>query len=381
MAEDRPRFGSSFPPILPARDEPAGPVAKPARSGSHRPPPVERPTVRGMPTPVPPAAEPAAPDSWMGKTVVPIDDVSRPPPGVLAAARIISIGAPAPEPPVVDAYVVSDGEQTLLDHAPPFDHEESERRSRDIESSPGGSRQRPPHVAEASDESDDSAPRSRALVTRPATTKRWGSQLIDPHLVLLLEPYSPRSAGFRALRDNLLAKNAPRTIAVSSPGEHEGKTTCAVNLALAFGELASTRVLLLEGNFFAPALAKIFHIDASTPFAPEMNLPWLLPYRVVEVAHGFHVAAIVHEEGEPPPVFNGRWYDMVMGHLADGDYDHLVIDAPALDGCSPVMQVVGTAEGTLLTVRSGSTTARTLRRAAEHIPRGRALGVAMMDGE
>jgi len=353
-----------------------------------RPPYVERPTVRGMPTPaVPDAAEPESQDSWAGKTVLPIDDISGPPPGVLAPARIISIGPAEPEPPVVNAYAVRDSEQTLFDHEPPFGADETERRAEDVESGQMVAL-RPPlqHVAvavPADDDEDESAPQSRPqsrpLATRPVG-KRWASQLIDPRLVLLLEPYSQRSASFRVLRDNLLAKNAPRIIAVSSGSEHEGKTTCAINLALALGERPSARVLLLEGNFYAPELAKIFHINASTPFAPEMNLPWLLPYRVAEVAHGFHVAAIVQEEGEPPPVFNGRWYDMVMAHLADADYDHLVIDAPALDGSSPVMQVVGIAEGTLLTVRSGNTTARTLRRAAEQIPRGRALGVTLMGG-
>jgi Mrp family chromosome partitioning ATPase len=345
-----------------------------------------------MPTPVPPAPRPAAgapsagagagaeagPDSWSGKVVVPVDDVNVSA-AVVAPARIISVGPAAPEPPVVNAYAVRDSEQTLLDHAPPFDADETERRSRDFESPRRvvPAREALVAVAVPTDDGEDSAPQSRPLA-RPIG-KRWASQLIDPRLVLLLEPYSQRSASFRTLRDNLLAKNAPRIIAVTSPGEHEGKTTCAINLALALGERPSTRVLLLEGNFFAPELAKIFHVDNSTPFAPEMNLPWLLPYRVAEVAHGFHVAAIVQEPGEPPPVFNGRWYDMVMGHLADADYDHLVIDAPALDGSSPVMQVVGIAEGTLLTIRSGNTTARTLRRAAEQIPRGRALGVTLIE--
>lgn len=339
-----------------------------------------------MPASVPPVApEPESQDSWAGKTVLPIDDISGPPPGVLAPARIITIGPATPEPPVHNAYAVRDSERTLFDHAPPFDAEETQRRAEEVESGQMVAL-RPPmqHVAYAEPadetESEEPAPQSRPLATRPIG-KRWASKLIDPRLVLLLEPYSQRSASFRVLRDNLLAKNAPRIIAVSSGSEHEGKTTCAINLALALGERPSARVLLLEGNFFAPELAKIFHITESTPFAPEMNLPWLLPYRVAEVAHGFHVAAIVQEDGEPPPVFNGRWYDMVMAHLADAAYDHLVIDAPALDGSSPVMQVVGIAEGTLLTVRSGNTTARTLRRAAEQIPRGRALGVTLMDGE
>jgi len=215
----------------------------------------------------------------------------------------------------------------------------------------------------------------------PPTTPLWDGGVLDPRLVLLLEPDSERSASFRLLRDSLLARKAPRIIAVSSGAMHEGKTTCAINLALALSEKPSTRVLLLDGNFFAPSLGGIFHIDSMTPPDPQENLPWLSPYRIAQMMRGFYVAALVHQEGEPAPTFNGRWFDMVIDHLSGADYDYLVIDAAALDGSPAVAQVLGVAEGTLLTVRSHATTARALRRAAEQIPAGRALGITLMDGE
>ena len=343
-------MGSSFPS---GHVEPEGPLAKPARSPSVRPPYVARPTVQGIGrvdgSPI--VEKSIEPESWAGKTVQAIDDLNGPPPGVLAPSRIISVGPADDEGSAVDLQSTK-----MVALAPLVD------------------------VAHAApvDESEPSP--SKALATTQAS-KRLPRHLLDPQLVLLLEPHSQRAASFRLLRDNLLAKNAPRIIAVSSGAEHEGKTTCAINLALALSERPSTRVLLLEGNFYAPSLAKVFHIDASTPFAPEMSLPWLSPYRVVEVAHGFHVAAVVHEAGEPPPPFNSRWYDMAMAHLADADYDYLIIDAPALDGSAAVLHVVTVAEGTLLTARSGSTTARTLRKAAAQIARDRVLGVTLMDAD
>lgn len=297
--------------------------------------------------------KPIAPESWAGKTLQAIDDLSGPPPGVLAPSRIISVGPPddgGSAPDLQSTKMVALGPLVDVGHAAP------------------------------AEESEPAAIPSTALTTRP-TSARPPRHLIDPQLVMLLEPHSQRAASFRMLRDNLLAKNAPRIIAVSSGAEHEGKTTCAINLALALSERPSTRVLLLEGNFYAPSLARVFHIDASTPFAPDMGLPWLSPYRVAEIAHSFHVAAVLHVDGEPPPAFNSRWYDMAMAHLADADYDYLIIDAPALDGSAPVLHIVTVAEGTLLTARSGSTTARTLRKAAAQIARDRVLGVTLMDAE
>jgi Mrp family chromosome partitioning ATPase len=233
----------------------------------------------------------------------------------------------------------------------------------------------------------DAAPRT-ALAVRPVRSTRppqatslVDGGLLDPRLVLVLEPDSERSASFRLLRDSLLARKAPRIIAVSSGAMHEGKTTCAINLALALSERPSTRVLLMDANFFAPSLGGIFHIDSTTPPDPQMDLPWLPPYRIAQMMRGFYVAALVRGAGEPAPTFNGRWFDMVIDHVSSADYDHVVIDAAALDGSPAVAQVLGVAEGTLLTVRSRTTTARALRRAAEQIPAGRALGVTLMDGD
>jgi Mrp family chromosome partitioning ATPase len=201
---------------------------------------------------------------------------------------------------------------------------------------------------------------------------------LDPRLLLLCEPDSQRAAGFRLLRDNLLAKKAPRIIAVSSGSPHEGKTTCAINLALAFSEKPSTKVLLMEGNFFVPSLGDIFHVAGPDP---RTDLPMLAPYCIVPMMRDFHVAALAQRPGEIAPTFNSRWFEMVIGHLSGADYDYLVIDAAALDGAPAVAQLIGLADGVLLTVRSEKTTARGLRRAAEQIPPGRALGVTLMDGE
>src|SRR5262245_32000932 len=54
----------------------------------------------------------------------------------------------------------------------------------------------------------------------------------DRRLVLLREPESASARGYRSLRHRLLAHSDPRVIAVTSAEPGEGKTSCAVNLAL-----------------------------------------------------------------------------------------------------------------------------------------------------
>ena len=216
-------------------------------------------------------------------------------------------------------------------------------------------------------------------------------QPLDPRLVLLIDPDSARSASYRSLRDMLLGKGLPRVLAITSPRPNEGKTTCAVNLALALAEQPPTRVLLLDGNFFSPCLAGIFTIDASTSEAtprahpsgpddrPTLDLGLLAPYRISEISGGLHVAAIVRDSGEPVRRFDGRWLEQVVGHLRASSYDHVIIDAAALEGSPNVTQLISVADATLLTVRSSASTTGALRRAAEQIPPRRGIGVVLMD--
>ena len=216
-------------------------------------------------------------------------------------------------------------------------------------------------------------------------------QPLDPRLVLLIDPDSTRSASYRSLRDILLGKGLPRVLAITSPRPNEGKTTCAINLALALAEQSPTRVLLLDGNFFSPSLAGIFTIDstseatlrprsASAPHdGPMLDLGLLAPYRIAEISGGLHVAAIVRESGEAVRRFDSRWVERVVGHLRTSSYDHVIIDAAALEGSPNVTQLITIADATLLTVRSSASTTGALRRAAEQIPATRGIGVVLMD--
>lgn len=208
---------------------------------------------------------------------------------------------------------------------------------------------------------------------------RITSQSLDSRLVMVKDPDSPRAAAFRRLRDNVLAKGLPRVLAVSSPAKRDGKTTCAINLALALAEHTPARILLLDGNFAEPALAKIFSVDDSTPTAP--GNAWLAPYRLAELTPCLHVAALVTRRGEPAPRYEKQRFDMMLDRLCRTGYDHIIVDAPAIGGSSMASQLLGGVDGVLLAVRAGRTTARALRRAIEEIPGNRALGVALVDAE
>lgn len=200
----------------------------------------------------------------------------------------------------------------------------------------------------------------------------------DPRLILLTEPDSARAASFRVLRDNLLAKRLPRVLAVTSADGGDGKTTCALNLALSLSEGA--RVLLLDGNLIDPELAKIFCMSEATPESPA-NAGWLAPYRIAAFSRGLHVAGLVLRQGQVAPRFEKQWFEQLIGALRRLNYDFMIIDAAALSASPTVSHLVTIADATLLAVRSGATTARALRRAADQIPAAKRIGLALIDAK
>jgi Mrp family chromosome partitioning ATPase len=216
-------------------------------------------------------------------------------------------------------------------------------------------------------------------VARDRANLLYGREAVDPRLVMLAQPDSARAFAFRQLCDGLLEKGVPRVIAVSSAAPNEGKTTCALNLALAFAERRG-RVLVVDANFFEPEHAEIFGLEEGIPTSACLDLPWLDPYMIVELAPCLHVATMPRHRTSAAR-FDTRSFAMLIDLLSGLGYDRLVIDTPALDGTAAVTRVVAVADAVLLTVRSGRTTTRALRRAVERVAPGKLLGATLMDAE
>lgn len=81
----------------------------------------------------------------------------------------------------------------------------------------------------------------------------------DMHLVLPTRSFIGES--FRAIRTSVLLANAselPSSFLITSPSENEGKTTLAVNLAIAMAQLKDTRVVLIDADLRTSEIHPIF---------------------------------------------------------------------------------------------------------------------------
>ncbi|HEY4242955.1 MAG TPA: hypothetical protein VGM88_24235 [Kofleriaceae bacterium] len=206
---------------------------------------------------------------------------------------------------------------------------------------------------------------------------------LDPRLALVIDPDSEQSAAFRVLRHHLLELGRPQVVVVSSPQAGDGKTTTALNLALALAECGRAKVLLAETHLRRPQLATVFRFSPPWCFAEQLaahrHQP-MLPWSLVEIPQlWLHVAA-VNPRIEKTQLLDGPAFAIAMERLRGGGYDHIVIDAPPVLGSADVNLLADAADTVLLALRARVSTARDLRKAIDQLGAAKIAGTVLVQG-
>jgi Mrp family chromosome partitioning ATPase len=202
----------------------------------------------------------------------------------------------------------------------------------------------------------------------------------DSPLPLLTAPDSAAAASFRVLRHRLGSRKGLKVIVVTSPCPAEGKSLCAVNLALALGEGGRARVLLLEANYRSPSLARLLGFEPPVCVSEQLELhraeptePWTV---VESVAPWLHTAAVAPTE--TLPTLRGPAFTQGIREMRRNGYAYIVVDGPEILGNADVNLLEESADGILVTLRAGRSRSRDLRRAVEQVGRGKVLGVMLL---
>ncbi len=159
---------------------------------------------------------------------------------------------------------------------------------------------------------------------------------LERPLVMESAPYSPHAEEFRRLRANLLfvdVATASHSVVVTSALPSEGKTTTAVNLAIAMAD-AGSRVLLVDADLRNPSVAKTMGLDG------EQGLTTVLIGRAtfVEVAQKWKDTSLwVLPAGQVPPnpseLLGSTAMERTFAELTE-HFDYVLVDSP------PVIPVI-----------------------------------------
>jgi polysaccharide biosynthesis transport protein len=203
----------------------------------------------------------------------------------------------------------------------------------------------------------------------------------DVRAAILRDPLSARSAAFRVLRHRIARAADPRVILVTSARDEEGKTTCALNLALVLAESGRNRVVLVEANTQTPVLTSLLGyttpacvLDQLTQHRSDPSRPW----KVAQItSHDLDVLA-AHPGSESRLPLHAPSLLVAVASLRKL-YDYVVIDTSSILTGLDVPLVQDAADGIVLAARTRHTRARSLNAALDQIGHDRILGVVLVD--
>lgn len=192
-------------------------------------------------------------------------------------------------------------------------------------------------------------------------------------LVVHSDPRNPRAESFRTLRTNLqfLTLNRGdggrgRSFVLSSAGPGEGKSTTAVNLALALAETGS-RVALIDGDLRLPMIAKYLGIEGAAGLTNVL----IGQTEVSDVLQRWGQGSLyILPAGRIPPNPSELLGSRAMGELLDtltNHFDFVIVDAPPLLLVTDAAILSNIADGALLVAASGITRTQHLTSAVQSL--------------
>jgi capsular exopolysaccharide synthesis family protein len=185
--------------------------------------------------------------------------------------------------------------------------------------------------------------------------------------VEIMKSLTAESEAMRDLRTALLntrASATPKVILISSSMEGEGKTTVAVNLAVALAQLG--RTCLLDADLRHPSVARAFKIDPGVPLTDILDGRVDLASALVNVAdlQNLFVLPCGTVTGSPADALSSPWMKVLLDRLK-WDFTFVVIDSPPVIRFSDARFLSSLADEVVVVGRYGMTTRRAIQRTAE----------------
>lgn len=186
--------------------------------------------------------------------------------------------------------------------------------------------------------------------------------------VLAGEKSGPAAEAYRSIRTAVRFINVdepPRTLVVSSPRDGEGKTTTAINLALALAQ-SGDRVVLVDADLRGPSVAKKLRRKA------ELGLTDILTGATTTDAAlcTYRPQLDVLFSGPTPPnpseLLGSQRMAAVIEQLAS-EYDYVIFDAPPVLPVTDAVVLSTQVDGTLLVLRHGRTNRAAAAEAARRL--------------
>ncbi|HEU5223292.1 MAG TPA: polysaccharide biosynthesis tyrosine autokinase [Candidatus Lumbricidophila sp.] len=200
-------------------------------------------------------------------------------------------------------------------------------------------------------------------------------------LALRADPHSPRAEAYRRLRANLEFADVDhhiRSFVVTSSVAAEGKSTTAINLALALGEVSDNRVLLIDCDLRRPSIARTVGIEGAVGVTTVL----IGGVSVEDAIQHWGGAVDILPSGAIPPNPGQLLGSAAMASLMRDllqTYSHVVVDSPPLLPTTDALGLAHLTDGVIMVAKYKSTRREQIARALESLVlvRARVIGVIL----
>jgi capsular exopolysaccharide synthesis family protein len=231
----------------------------------------------------------------------------------------------------------------------------------------------------------DTTIRSASELERLVPAPVIGTISFDPGavstpLISGLDTYAPRAEAFRVLRTNLqyIDPDVERKVfVVTSALPGEGKSTTAVNLALALAE-GGERVALVEGDLRRPKISQYLRLESAVGLTTVVIGKLTMADAIQQSSHeGLDVLTSGSTPPNPAELLKSDAMRALIASLRSS-YDIVLIDAPPLLPVTDGALLAAQADGALLVVRHGKTTSDQVTGAVRRLESVDALPVGVV---
>jgi succinoglycan biosynthesis transport protein ExoP len=194
-------------------------------------------------------------------------------------------------------------------------------------------------------------------------------------------PFSPEAEAIRSLQASILLSNpdnAPRLLLVASPFPKEGKTTVAINLAVALSLVGAT--CLVDADLRKPGVAAALHLKCERGLGDVLSGSVPLKEALVGMPRSPRLAIL--PAGQPSENFDQlRILDRMrkLLRVLNESCQYIVIDSPPLVPYADGRVLSSMVDGVILVGRYGSTSRQAIARCTQMLAvlRAPVLGVVL----
>jgi capsular exopolysaccharide synthesis family protein len=189
--------------------------------------------------------------------------------------------------------------------------------------------------------------------------------MLNESLIVHLEPKSPISEAYRVLRTNLqfTSVDTPlKSIAVTSAGPGEGKTTTVSNLAVAFVQSGSN-VLIVDADLRKPKLHKMFGVSNKIGTTNAVVDPdEFLRYVQKTAVQGLSIMSSGPIPPNPSELLGSKNMKKLLENMK-AMFDVILVDTSPVGMVTDAQIISATTDGIILVAASGKVTVTELERA------------------